>query len=45
MSTKKTITIIVAALVTVAVLFLLVLATAGTPKGTLPPANKAPSPN
>jgi len=25
--------------------FLLVLATAGTPKGALPPADKAPSPN
>jgi hypothetical protein len=43
MSTKKTIAVIVAALVTVGIVFLLVLFTAGTP--ALPPADKAPSPN
>lgn len=45
MSTKKTIVAIVAALVTVALVFLLVLFAAGTPKGAVPPADKAPSPN
>ena len=45
MSTKKTIAVIVAALVTVGLVFLLVLFSAGTPKGAVPPADKAPSPN
>ena len=45
MSTKKTIAVIVAALVTVGLVFLLVLFSAGTPKGAVPPVDKAPSPN
>ena len=42
MSTRKTISIIVAAL---AVIFVLVLLTAGVPKGCEPSPDKAPSPN
>lgn len=45
MSTKKTIAVIAAALIAVGIVFLLVLVTAGTPKGSLPPTDKAPSPN
>ena len=45
MSTKKTITLIVAALAAIGIVFLLVLVTAGTPKAMEPPVNKAPNPN
>ena len=42
MSTKKTISLIVGALI---VVFLIVLAFAGVPAGCEPPVNKAPSTN
>jgi hypothetical protein len=42
MSTKKTISLIVGALIAV---FLIVLALAGVPGGCEPPVNKAPSTN
>ena len=45
MSTKKTIALIVAALVAVGVVFLVVLFGAGTPRAAEPPVNKAPSAN
>ena len=45
MSTKKTISLIVAALVAIGIVFLVVLFSAGTPRGAEPPVNKAPSPN
>ena len=45
MSTKKTITLIVAALAAVGIVFLFVLFAAGTPKAVEPPVNKAPSGN
>jgi len=42
---KKTIVLVVAALVIAAIVFAIVMLTAGTPKDLQPPVNEAPSGN